>query len=369
MRVHADPRYWWHWWAVHLRWWWHDTRLLVRETIREFGEDECPQLAASISYYVLFSIFPLTLFFVAISGIILTSDSGLREDLIQRLFDVLPLSEDEGHDNLSSAVDGVATGFSVVGLASVVGLMWSASGMMGALRRALNQAWDTDYKRPFLRGKLLDLVMVLSLGILVAMSVGATIFLQVARRVSDDLSDALGPLGSGSTLSLEVVAVIVPLLISFVTFMVVFKFVPSVNTRFSSIWPGALVSAVLFEVVKNGFAIYLRNFGNYDAVYGPLATVVIFLFFVYISANILLLGAEVASEWPRVIHGHYDGEQESEAPKPVEPLRRRLLEAVTGLLHGEERAPDHMPDAAAMEARRRRRADELARRIGEGQQS
>ena len=366
--MHAEPRYWWHWWAVNLRWWWRDVRVLVRETIREFGDDQCPQLAASISYYVLFSIFPLALLFLVISGLVLTNE-GLREDLVENLFDALPLSEGEGREDLTGAISGLTTGISVAGLFSVVGLMWSASGMMGALRRALNQAWDTDYRRPFLHGKLLDFVMVLSLGMLVGLSVGTTIFLQVARRVSGRLSDALGPLGSGATLGLEVVALLLPLLLSFITFMVVFKFVPSVKTRFRSIWPGALLAAVLFEVVKNGFAIYLRNFGNYDAVYGSLGTVVAFLFFVYVSANIMLLGAEMAAEWPRVIHGHYDDVSENavrtpESVEPREPFWSRLRSGLTGLLRGDEKAPDHIEDTAGRAQRRKRKADELARRTG-----
>ena len=220
-----------------------------------------------------------------------------------------------------------------------------------------------------LHGKLVDFVMVLSLGMLVGLSVGTTIFLQVARRVSDDLSDALGPLGSGATLSLELVALFVPMLISFATFMVLFKVVPSVRTRYRSIWPGALLAAVLFEAVKNGFAIYLREFGNYDAVYGSLGTVVAFLFFVYISANVMLLGAEMAAEWPRVIHGHYDdiaerAVQQSGDAKPREPFWRRLRDATTGLVRGDERAPDHIEDMAGLDARRRRKADEIARRVG-----
>ena len=374
--MYAGPRYWWHWWAVNARWWWRDIRVLVRETVREFGDDQCPQLAAGISYYVLFSVFPLALLFLAISGLVLANES-LRGDLVDNLFDVLPLSEGEGREDLESAIGGLTTGISLAALVSVVGLMWSASGMMGALRRALNQAWDTDYKRAFLHGKLMDFARVLSLGLLLGLSVGATIFLQVARRVSDDLSDALGPLGSGATLSLEIVAVFVPLLISFITFMVVFKVVPSVKTRFRSIWPGALLAAVLFEGVKNGFAIYLRHFGNYDAVYGSLGTVVAFLFFVYVTANIMLLGAEMAAEWPRVIHGYYDDLPENDVPEddaqkresaePREPLWRRLRGALTGLFRGDERAPDHIQNAAGREVRRRRKADEIARRTGQQQ--
>ncbi|MEE9276906.1 MAG: YihY/virulence factor BrkB family protein [Dehalococcoidia bacterium] len=362
--MRLDPHYWRHWWALHLHWWWGDVRLLFRRTFSEFGDDHCTQLAASISYYVLFSIFPLAILFVSVSGLILT-DNSIRDDVVDQLFDALPLSEDEGRADLESAIDGVATGFSAVGLISLLGLLWSASGMMGALRQALNQAWDTDFRRPFLRGKLVDFVMVLGMGTLLTLSIGSTIFLQVARRVSDDLSDFLGPLGAGATVSFEVVAVLVPLVFSFATFMFVFKFVPSVKTRFAHVWPGALLAALLFEVVKNGFAIYLRNFGNYDAVYGSLGAVIAFLFFVYVSANILLLGAEMAAEWPRVIHGHYDKTLERAGQGPAPPLRRRAKTALGRLVRHEEEAPEHIADTSAGERRRQRKAEEIARRLAD----
>lgn len=361
------PFYWRHWWAVHLTWWSSDVRLLLRRTAQEFVEDRCTQLAASISYYVLFSIFPLTILAVAISGLILTDDS-LRAQVVDDLFDVLPLSADEGREDLEDAIDGIATGLSAIGLLSLLGLAWSASGMMGALRHALNQAWDIESRRPFVRGKLLDLVMVTGVGLLIGASIAATIVLQVARRVSDRVADALGPLGGSATFSLEVIAILVPLVISFITFMIIFKVVPDVRTRYRFIWPGALLSAVLFEVVKNGFALYLRNFGNYDAVYGSLGAVVAFLFFVYISANIVLLGAEMAAEWPRVMHGHYDAGLEQAKQPHDASRRRRLRSALRGLVQREEETPEHIPDLAPGEARgearRRRKAEELAHRLG-----
>ena len=355
MRI--DLHYWRHWWALHFRWWLGDTRLLFRRTFAEFGDDRCPQMAAGISYYVLFSIFPLAILAISISGLILTDDS-IRQDVVDRLFNALPLSQDEGRADLERAVDGVATGLSAIGLVSVLGLLWAAAGVMGGIRHALNEAWDVSYRRPFLRAKLLDILMVTAVALLVSLSIAATFFLQVARRVSGSLSDWLGPLGSGATGSFEVVAVLVPLTVSFATFMFVYKVVPSVRTRWREIWPGALLAAVLFEVVKNGFAIYLRYFGNYDAVYGSLGAVIAFLFFVYISASILLLGAEMASEWPRVIHGHYDAELERGGAGSGAPLWRRLLVAATAMVRTEEVAPDAIEDRAPAAGRRQRRLDE-----------
>ena len=229
---------------------------------------------------------------------------------------------------------------------------------MGGIRHALNEAWDVTYRRPFLRAKLLDLLMVTAVALLVGLSIGATFFLQVARRVSGSLSDWLGPLGSGATGSFEVVAVLVPLTVSFATFMFIYKVVPSVRTRWREIWPGALLAALLFEVIKNGFAIYLRYFGNYDAVYGSLGAVIAFLFFVYVSASIMLLGAEMAAEWPRVIHGHYDAELARGGAGSGAPLWRRLLAAATGMVRSQDVAPDAIEDRAPAEGRRQRRLDE-----------
>lgn len=355
-----DPSYWRHWWLVHLRWWWGDARLLTRRTLQEFRDDYCTQLAAGISYYVLFSIFPLSILAISISGLILT-DSSIRQDVVNKLFDILPLSEDEGRADLERAVDSVATSLSAIGLISIVGLLWAASGMMGAIRHALNQAWDTDFRRPFLRAKAMDILMVTAVGLLIGLSIGATIFLQVARRVSSDVSDLLGPLGVGATAGMEVLAILVPTAVSFATFMFVYKVIPSVRTRWSEIWPGALLAAILFEVVKNGFAIYLRNFGNYDAVYGSLGAVLAFLFFVYLSANILLLGAEMASEWPRVLHGHYDAELgRREAGLP---LWRRVLGALSGLVRTDAEAPDVVDDRTEGVARRERRRSQVQQRL------
>jgi hypothetical protein len=190
--------------------------------------------------------------------------------------------------------------------------------------------------------------------------------LQVARNLSDDLSNSLGPLGAGATSGFEAVAIVVPLLLSFLTFAVLYKYVPSVSTHFRHVWPGALLAAVLFELLKNGFAFYLRFFGNYDAIYGSLGAVIIFLFFVYLSAVAMLIGAEMASEWPRVIHGHYDAELARHGIGPRAPWYRRLLTAFSGLVSEETAAPAHVDDETARTARLGRKAAELHQRPTEG---
>ena len=353
MHLNADS---WRHWARRLGWFGGDALLLFRRTAQEFAADRCTQLAAAVAYYVLFSIFPLAILLVSISGLLLTDDR-LRADVVDEIFLALPLSEGEGRDNLESAVDGIATGFSLIGLVAILGLVWSATMMMGAIRQALNQVWGVPHRYPLLKGKLLDLTLVFSVGVLISASISATVLLQVARNLSDGLSDALGPLGVGAGGAVEVLAILVPLLISFGTFAALYKYVPRVRTHFRHVWPGALLAAVLFELLKNGFAIYLRFFGDYDAIYGSLGAVVIFLFFVYLSAVAMLIGAEMAAEWPRVSHGHYDAGVAPVGAGPRVPWYRRALAAVAGLVASAAPAPAHVDDADARARRARREAE------------
>ena len=210
--------------------------------------------------------------------------------VVDALLEALPVSSGAAREDLEGLIDPIAHGRSAVGLISILGLLWGASGMMGALRYSLNTAWDHEYRRPFVRGKLVDFGLVLGVGGLLALSIGATLLLQVARNVSGDVADALGPFGSGASALVTVIALLAPFLLTTTTFVLVFTLVPSVRVRKRDALAGALLSGVLFELLKHSFAWYLRNFSNYDAVYGSLGATIALLFFIYLSACVLLLG-------------------------------------------------------------------------------
>ncbi|MEE8519028.1 MAG: YhjD/YihY/BrkB family envelope integrity protein, partial [Dehalococcoidia bacterium] len=81
--------------------------LLSRRSVEEFFDDNCTQMAAAISYYVLFSLFPLLIFLVGVLGLFL-QNSALQQEIIDGVLDLLPLTEDEGRDDVTDAVQGVA---------------------------------------------------------------------------------------------------------------------------------------------------------------------------------------------------------------------------------------------------------------------
>ena len=97
--------------------------ILTVRSIQEFGDDRCTHMAAAISYYALFSLFPLLIFMVSIFGIFLQS-SSLQEDLIDRVLEFIPLTSDEGRDEVREAIGGIA-GISIpLSMVGLLGLAW-----------------------------------------------------------------------------------------------------------------------------------------------------------------------------------------------------------------------------------------------------
>jgi membrane protein len=300
--------------------------LLSRRSVEEFFDDNCTQMAAAISYYVLFSLFPLLIFLVGAMGLFL-QDSKLQDEIISAVLDFIPSTDEEGRDDVTEAVRDVAgVGSGALGVFGLIGMAWSGSNMFGVIRRSLNEAYDLEFRRPFVQQKLLDLTMVVGLGFFFLASIGATAFLRTVREFSDDMG-FLGEAAQSAGFAWDTASFLIPLGLSFVAFLVMYWVVPATNVRPRDAWPGALVAAVLFEAGKVGFTIYLQNFGNYDVVFGSLGAVAAFLFWVFVSANILLFGAEVASEYPRVLRGDYPEDER----KPAVPLRERIVTQLRSL--------------------------------------
>ncbi len=307
--------------------------LLARRSVEEFFEDDCTQMAAAISYYVLFSLFPLLIFLVGVMGLFL-QNSALQQDIIDGVLDLLPEQGDEGTGDITDAVRDVAgVGSATVGVFGLIGMAWSGSNMFGVLRRSINTAYDLEQQRPFVQQKLLDLAMVMGLGAFFLTSLAATTFLRTVRAFSSDLA-VLGDIAESAGLAWDTASFLIPFGLSFIAFSVLYWIVPATTVKLRDVWPGALVAALFFEVGKFGFAIYLANFSSYGAVYGFLGGVVAFLFWVYISAVILLFGAEVASEYPRVLRGDYEGIE----PGPKVPLRERVAKQVRSLFVSESKS-------------------------------
>ena len=292
---------------------------LTRRSVQGFLAHNCSQMAAAISYYVLFSLFPLLIFLVGILGLFLRNQ-GLQQDIVNRVLDFIPLSEGEGRNTVTDAVKAVAgPGSGALGVLGLIGMVWSASSMFGAIHRSIDTIYGLEYRRPFVQQKLLDMAMAVGVGAFFLLSVGATAFLRTVREFSSDIA-YFGDAAQQAGFIWDAASFLIPLVISFVAFLVLYWIVPDTATRLREVWPGALVAAILFEIAKVGLSIYLVNFSNYDIVFGSLGAVAAFLFGVYLSANVMLFGAEVACQYGRFLGG--------ECAQEEKPPRRDLRETI-----------------------------------------
>ncbi len=278
---------------------------LATQTRRGFSEDHGTQMAAAIAYHVLFSFIPLITVLLAVFGFIMR-DPQRQQLAADRVLASLPL---QSGTLVYDSIHNISTQTGALTLIGLLSLLWTASGLFGVIRGTLNIAWDAKAKRGFITGTLLDLGAVLGLGVLLIVSFAGTMAIHSLQTLSVNQSGALVT-GSLQTL-FTVLGVILPAASSYVVFLLLYRYVPNVRHSVGDVWPGALVATLLFELAKHGFVFYVSHFNKYQAVYGALGAVMLFMLWTYLSAIIMLIGAELASEYEHMRHGRSAEEDSS----------------------------------------------------------
>jgi len=298
--------------------------------VEDLFRDRCPQYAASISFHVLFSLFPLTIVLVSVFGLVL-QDEELRQRVISELLDVLPVSE-EGQVNVQSSIEGIASPLSAIGFVSLIALLWGASGMMASIRIGLEAALKVDRGRPAAHAKLVDFVVVGAAGVLVLLVVGLSAFAAFFSRLADRITREIGV---EANLSGVLLRDGVQLVVIGAMALLLYRFVPARKLRTRGAVAGAVLTAIGTWGAARILAVIFADFSRYNLIYGSLAGVMTFLFFVYVVALILLLGAEFAYAW-------------SEPPGPPgPPVRRRVGGFVRGLVMHPKEETERVSEAPA----------------------
>src|SRR3972149_6973761 len=235
------------------------------EAYKKFLQDGAPDLAASIAYSALFSIFPLLLGVVAAAGLI-GDEAVVRRAIVETLARIAPPATAEFVDRNVQEAIRLRGPF---GILAIVGLFWSATAVASTVRNALNRVLSVVQPRPYLFRKLIDLVLVGLASLIVTLETST-----LAR-----LASTVGPV-----------------ILSTLTFLVIYLYLPNVRIRWTNAIIGALVAGLLFEGIKQAFFWYLQTFARYQLVYGSLTGIIVFLVWMYLSSAILLFGAELASQ-------------------------------------------------------------------------
>ncbi|MBI4213758.1 MAG: YihY/virulence factor BrkB family protein [Chloroflexi bacterium] len=269
---------------------------LVRRTAREFQDDDCMHMAAGVAYYALFSLFPLALGLIAVLGLVVDS-AVVQARIIAGLADYLPGSS----DFIKGALVGLVESRGTLGGLAVLGLFWSANAIFAALRRSINRAWDVPRERPLLQQKLIELGMMSCVGLLLLASLGSAVGLRFLDNAFDGTLPA-SPLARVLLSGIGAVAV-------FLVVLLTYKVLPNTRVAWSDIWPSALLVTLSFEAGKRVFLWYVETqaLRSFSLTYGPLTAVMVLLLWTYLSAIVLLAGAELASELGRIRAGRSRG--------------------------------------------------------------
>jgi membrane protein len=287
---------------------------VIADAVQRFFADQCPQQAAGIAYRVLFSIAPLAIVLVSIFGLVLQDDS-VRQDVVDAVVDALPVSA-AGRKDVENAITAIATPASAAGLVSLLVFAWAATGMMTAIRRGLETAMNVNESRPAARGKLVDLALIVAAAALVLVHVGITLVGNLVQRASGSLGKVIGVEASALASSLVHAASFV---LSIVVVLLLYRFVPSRGLRIRDGLAGAIVTALLFQLISFASGWVYEGTTRLSVVYGSLTAALVFLYSMYLYSSVLLLGAEVAAAWSR-----------PETPDG-EPILTQLKRAVLGL--------------------------------------
>ena len=316
---------------------------VLKHAATVYGAEHCSSYAAAIAYYTLLALFPLAVFAVSLAGYLLRGDIQAQERIIDLILNNLPLDSQTGREQLREQLAVVTQGRVGLGLLGLIGTAYSASALFGAIRTALNTVFNIERPRPLVQGKLLDLGMTIGLGLLLLLSLGLTAAVTLILRLSGDRFGSLAPLLGilvtiGQFLIVPAVTALVGLLL--------YKVIPHAEVRWRDAVPGAVLLAVGFELLKVGFAQYVAHFGNYDALYGTLGFVIVFLFFAYLSAQIMLFGATMTRAYSEVQAGTVTPAKPAMPRRPM-PLRVRVMAMVKGLFVAPEphhaEAPPYKP--------------------------
>ncbi len=279
---------------------------IAKKAVSDFADDNAMSLAAGVAFYAALSLAPLLLLMLSVTSLL---GQDMQNNLVSELSRLLgPQVGVTIQSIIESADDTPSTGVlsSLIGL---VTLMVSATGVFAELQSSMNHIWDVEPKphqgiKPLLRARLMSLGVVVSLGFLLLISMIA----------SAALSTFVNLLGRGEEITIlwRVADVGLSLLLFGAMFAVMFKLLPDVKVRWRNVAAGALVTAALFVVGKVGIGLYIGH-STVASSYGAAGSLIAMLVWVYYSAVIVFLGAEVTQAW---------AERRGEAIEPSARARR-----------------------------------------------
>jgi membrane protein len=264
------------------------TASLLKETVARWTEDKASSLAAALAYYALFSLTPLVLIAVAVAGLVF-GQRAAEGKLYSQLAGLMGESGARAVEHLVASMHQERSGGIVATVVGLATLLFGASKVFGQLQDSMNTIWKAERRTGggllgFLRARLISFGMVLGIGFLLLASL-------VLSTVLDLAGEHLGPMVPVGLAGGQTLDAVLSLVVFSGLFALLYKLVPDTSVAWRDVWPGALVTSLLFAIGKFAFGFYVRKAGVASS-YGAAGSAIILLLWIYYSAMILYFGAE-----------------------------------------------------------------------------
>ena len=265
---------------------------ILKNSINEYRKDNCSFMAAAVSYYIFLSFIPLVLLAVSAASYFLGSSENAQKIVLGYTSSFSPGLTADSAFGIKSIISqvirdrGTATGIGLVLLA------WSGSSAISALEQSVNLAWNLEKKRSFLRSKLVSLAVMIFI-ILILMS--STLITAAIKTFKGLNIVVFGVPPTQWPWVWSIVGYAIPFLITSACFLVIYYFLPKTKVNFKSAIIASVVASVLWEIAKQAFSFYIIHIAKSSTVYGSLASIILFLGWIYSSAIVIIYGAELCS--------------------------------------------------------------------------
>lgn len=311
--------------------WLHVERIfkVSQNAIQAYVSHRTGRMAAALAYYALFSLFPLLLLVLSIIGYLLDAGwsvaVGAKEFLVQLTTELIPTFG----DLVNNALVSIKTGRGASGIIGLLGLVWAASSTFNQLHISLDQIWGlegTPDLRLTVKRRSVSILMVVSMALFLILVQAIKSFIYWLTFITDQFP--------GGLLLHAIMTWLFPFFAAVITFGLMYQLFPSVRISWRDVWPGAVLAGVGWEALKLIFAIYVARFTNWQDVYGPVASVIGLLTWLYLSFTVILFGAEFSAAYS--VNGY---------TIPDNQVEKQEITQVSALLVVESTPTDEPPPA------------------------
>jgi membrane protein len=291
-------------------------------TLKEVEEDHVSAFAGNLTYKAIFAIFPFFTFLLSLLG--LFNATELVNTMIESLSGVVPDSARQfiQEQLLNITKSQAEDTFTFAAIISILLALWGVSGAFRSVMEAMNVMYEVEEDRPFWKKYGLSIFISLAVA---ALMLTAFVIVVFGRSIGGAVAEAIG-LGAVFQVVWTIVQWPIVACIVLFTFAVIYYFAPAAEQKWRWISPGAVLAFAFWLLFSLAFSYYAGNFSSYNETYGSLAGVIIFMLYIYYSALIMLVGAEMNQviEW-HIPGGKNEGEKVPEAERQpnVRPTRQK----------------------------------------------